>query len=652
MTSQPVTLATVSYPPEPGRIHRMLKGLLLGAIAGILFANAEVMAIPLFTYILWSVRVNPFTPAVASLYAQEVIQIALLGTLVATLGGRWLAARPYHFMGLLTALLLPLPFVLSTTAPLVVGGAALVALPLSCLGVWLSQRHTLRGWVGLALLLFGPFPLLALLPSNNSLPAEAGRPVPPEGAPNVLWVVFDTTRADHLSLYGYSRPTSPELDRLAADGAVFEQAYATTSWTAPSHASMLTGLYPRQHGCTFEHTSLAPDIPFLPQLLTEAGYDTALFAGNPWLDSHSGLNRGFLLTVPSWRSSFTSWFMLAGALRHTLALVEVDKGAANSNSELERWLSGRPQQAQARPFFAFVNYTEAHVPYFDIPEADREAFMPAGALTSEQKAVSLHLTNAEMQNRYAKDVLSPRDREIAIGLYDGGIRYEDQRLGELLALLKHQKLLDNTLVIVTADHGELLGEHDRYGHDQTLDHPLVRVPLVLRWPGQIPAGRRIQAPVQLTDLFATVLEAVGKGELLTAEARQRTLFPALKGEADPARPVFAELEPPLRSERLVKRLREVGIEPTTYRFASVQAENLRLIRGPGTAERLFDLSVDPGEEYNLLPEQEGQAQVMRALLAWFEQDHPPREKATTPAAAGQGLDAVSQERLKSLGYVQ
>lgn len=623
---------------------RLVKGLLLGGLHGVIFANAEVLAIALFTYILWNMRVNPFTPQITTLYIQEAIQLSLLGGVVALVGGRWIDGRPYRLLGVMTALLLPLPFLLKATAPLVMAGTMGVALGISCLGVRLLQGNNPLRWVALALLMTGPIPLLFVLPGAKTTQAAEHRPSPPPGAPNILWVIFDTTRADHLSLYGYERQTSPHLDQFAADSVVFERAYSTASWTAPSHASMLTGLYPRQHGCTFEHTYLAQDIPYLPEILAEAGYDTALFTGNPWLDVHSGLSRGFLHKVPSWRSSFTTWFMLAGSLQRHFSLIEVDKGAAHSNAELERWLLTRTERTESRPFFAFVNYTEAHVPYFDIPAEDRAAFMPEGVPWLEQKALSEHTATSELRNRYAPDVLSERDQTIVKALYDGGIRYEDRRFGELIELLRRRGELDQTLVIVTADHGELLGEHDRYGHGQTLDHPLVHVPLVMRWPGHIPGGVRSDVPVQLTELFGTVLEAAG-----LPEVQHPSLFSVLKGVAPMDRPIFAELFPPLRSERFIERLRAVGHDPLTYQFTSIQKSNLRFVRGPASAENLFDLSADPGETHNLVLERPAEANALRAGIEQFEREHPKRGAATIPQ---QELDAVSRERLESLGYVQ
>jgi arylsulfatase A-like enzyme len=372
----------------------------------------------------------------------------------------------------------------------------------------------------------------------------------------VLWFVFDTTRADHLSLYGYPRPTSPHLDQVAREGVAFTRAYATAPWTLPSHASMLTGLYVHQHRADHGRFHLDTGIPMLSEFLLDAGYDTALFAGNPWLDAHSGLSRGFAHVVPAGRTPMIEKAFLAGLLRSRLSGGEADKGALESNTAFKAWLEHRA--AGGRPFFVLVNYLEPHMPYHQVPAGDRERFLPAGTTLEEATSASNRFINLFSGRESGQP--AAREKAIAQALYDGGIANIDRRFGEIIELLRRTGGLDDTLIIVTADHGELFGEHGIYGHDLGLYDPLIHVPLVMRLPGRVPAGARIDAPVQLVDLFPTVLELTGLRDRTPANAYGRSLWPVIAGVPQPDRPVFAEYTKPTLPWA-VKAIRRMGFDP-------------------------------------------------------------------------------------------
>jgi arylsulfatase A-like enzyme len=290
-------------------------------------------------------------------------------------------------------------------------------------------------------------------------------------------MTLDTTRADHLGVYGYERPTSPNLDELAAHAEVYEKAYSTSSWTLPAHASLFTGRYPRSHGMRHDPAGelvladaidapegirargLSDEALTLAEILQAAGYRTGAVVAGPWLHRSFGLSRGFVHYDDE-------------AVHSARRAAEVTDGAL-------RWLEQGDE-----PFFLFLNYFDPHAPYAPPPRY-RKTFLPRGA---------------EVNLRSSRQ---------APALYDAEILYMDEQVGRLLRALRERGLYDDTLVIVTADHGELLGDRGTWGHERYLWEPLVRVPLVVKRPGPRQPGRREQAPISIVDVLPLVLEAVG-----------------------------------------------------------------------------------------------------------------------------------------------
>ena len=321
---------------------------------------------------------------------------------------------------------------------------------------------------------------------------------------NVLLIVIDTLRADHLSSYGYSRPTTPNIDRLARDGMLFEKAFAESSWTLPSHATIMTGRF------TYEHkaggTPLSDRYPTLAQFLSTKGYATAGFVANTFYCSpRTGLNRGFAEyqayfgTVADMISrTFYGKLLLDQLLLVGYYDIPGRKRAADVNQEFLRWLEVNRQA----PYFVFLNYLDTHDPY--IPPA------------ASQKRFSQHSTPGTRVN----SLLFPRDftggrklfkQEVQTEIdgYDDSLAYLDAELGSLFDKLKAMNLLDNTLVIITSDHGESFGNHGLYGHGNSLYKDLLHVPLIVRYPGTVPAGVRVSRAVSLQAIAATVVNILG-----------------------------------------------------------------------------------------------------------------------------------------------
>jgi arylsulfatase A-like enzyme len=357
---------------------------------------------------------------------------------------------------------------------------------------------------------------------------EAARPLPPAGSPNVLLIVLDTVRADHLSLHGYQRPTSPTLDRLARRGIRFDEARATAPWTLPSHASMFTGRWPRELAVKWL-TPLQGNFPTLAEYLGAHGYATAGFVANHYCSYDTGLDRGFthyedylLEQLSPFRTAgmvdltlntladmgvalsrhLDAWPLRplqAAVLRRLLARDR--KGAGSVNREFLDWLEQRQQPG--RPFFVFLNYFDAHTPYV----------LPTGAA---YRVGPRPRTQADLQvlERWAeldKLRLPQPYRTLARDSYDNCLSYLDARLGDLFDELERRSLLDRTLVIITSDHGEELGDHDLFDHGESLYRPEIHVPLLIVLPSHNPSGRIVSETVSLRDLPATVADLVGLG---------------------------------------------------------------------------------------------------------------------------------------------
>jgi arylsulfatase A-like enzyme len=312
----------------------------------------------------------------------------------------------------------------------------------------------------------------------------------PPSHPNVLLISVDTLRADHLGVYGYPRPTSPHLDRLAAEGVVFENAYSTSSWTLPSHVSLLTGLYPAFHGVQDEGTKLITTVPTLAEGFRNLGYHTLGLVSHFYVSSEFGLERGF--------DTFDDSLPYSGP-ENPVAGVMVDR--------FEQLLDEVP----AKPLFAFVHFFDPHWPYtpatpFAESFADPEYQGPVDG------------TVKSLQPFFAPGAPVDRpDLQQMIDLYDGEIAYLDSQIERLLEVLDRRGLLDEMIIVFTADHGEEFKEHGQLGHATTLFEEQVRIPLIVSGAPAFSPGTRRQDLVSLIDIGPTLLELVGSDLLAQSQ---------------------------------------------------------------------------------------------------------------------------------------
>jgi arylsulfatase A-like enzyme len=461
--------------------------------------------------------------------------------------------------------------------------------------------------------------------------AEAPRP------PNIVLLVVDTVRADRLSCYGYERPTTPNIDALCERGIRFDDAWSTSSWTLPAHASLFTGRYPIEHGATQEHTRLDEALPTLAELLGERGYAVFGASANPVVSRASGLARGFGDFAETWRERGKA---PPPPERHPNLLA------------VERFLRGVPED---RPFFVFVNYIEAHGPY-DPPEPHRRRFLrvpessPVVATARTRRPVAYYLDHS---------AISMREFSVLNDLYDGEIAHVDELVGALVDFLERTGRLRDTVLVLVSDHGENIGDHGHFRHVFSLYGTTVRVPLVVVLPDGRGAGSVRDDPVGLVDLFPTILGLAGVAP--PAGSRGRDLL--ADGADAAAPPVFAEYYYPLQALELfgedAPRRYPTQLAPHLRRLRSVEEDGLRLVWSSDGRNELFDLREDPGERRNLAGEA-GLAERERHLHALLEDyvreaggPRPLPDAATRPAPIGAfgDLDPDSAAQLRELGYL-
>lgn len=317
--------------------------------------------------------------------------------------------------------------------------------------------------------------------------------------PNILLIVVDTLRADHMSTYGYKRDTSPNLSRIAERGVIFDNAIAPASWTLPSHASMLTGLYPHDHHTDKDDDVLAQKWPTVGEVLLSKGYRTAGFSANILNFSRScGLGRGFAHFEDYYGAKPTTLFSRV-SLGRRLQLWMRRFGrrgnfigrqrAAEINNRALAWIG-----SNKRPFFIMLNYIDAHDPYKP-PEPFLHAFTqqkdPGGkiSLIFDQVVTSLDAESLAGE----------------VAAYDGSIQYVDTQIQDLMNSLRKRGILDNTIVVITSDHGEAFGEHNLLSHKNGLYREVIHVPLIVWNPKAIPAGRHVSRPISLVDIPRTLI---------------------------------------------------------------------------------------------------------------------------------------------------
>ena len=454
-----------------------------------------------------------------------------------------------------------------------------------------------------------------MLVSATLLAAPGCRPVRGNRL-NVLLVTFETTRADHLGAYGYPRDTSPSFDKAASQGVLFEHHSTVSPRTNPSLASLLTSTYPHENGVRNLMLPLEPENRTLAEVLRAAGYATGAVQTHPRLVKASGLAQGF---------------------RDYDDDVAAHRLAPEACARAEAWV--RDASRGSRPWFLWIHLMDPHWTY-DPPDPWRTRYVPddprTTAVYEDLRARRLTIGPIIFQNTMPED-------EVAsfIGLYDAELRFTDEALGGLLQSVADLGLEGRTLVVVTADHGESLGEHAYFfEHGALGSEPEVHIPLLFRWPGTLPEGRRIASTVRSIDVAPTILDLAG----LPAESafRGQTLRPYLEGGEAADRACFGETDMSFHEENVGREIPGIAGKSRWLRKGRFKLVFVPHAKRPAEW-RLFDLVTDPGElddAGSRLPEVRDA--LRRELGAWMAED------------AGKERDyhisKEAREQLRSLGY--
>ncbi len=512
-----------------------------------------------------------------------------------------------------------------------------------------------RRWVAAALA--GLFAVAAIGWAAYSLSDDDPPATVPPSRPNVLIVLWDTVRADHLSLYGHEVSTTPALKAFAEQAVVFDNAVSPGMWTVPSHGSMFTGLPPSTHGANFDWRWLDHHHTTLAEHFRDHGYDTFAFSANPNLSKRgANLLQGFDTIQTSWTQPW--WPLVRRATRVKLlpndASTEISpafegnrpgnayyNGGIATGRALNQWLDDREP---GKPWLAYLNYMEAHKPRVPMLRHRREVMDEA----MHEVALKTDVTFLN-QMAFGYGVFDYSDVQLAAAraVYDACLRELDWFTDKLMRRLDERGMLEDTIVVLTSDHGESLGEHHRFGHRYDLHQTLLHVPLLIRYPKGL-EPRRVSEPVSTQDLFATLTELVDLPAAPTA-THSRSMFGAPRGS------LFSEVETfdSAGLELVLKHFDHIeepegGFERT---FRSIRKGSSKLILDNLDHAELYDLETDPLEETDLAPEQ---PETVAKLVAEME----ARWEALPAYDAGKRTDedrpVVSRKEksmLEVLGYV-
>jgi arylsulfatase A-like enzyme len=509
---------------------------------------------------------------------------------------------------------------------------------------------------------------------------------------DIMLLVLDTQRVDRLSCYGYKQQTSRCLDEFATDATLFRHAYAPAQWTVPSHTSMFTGLYPGQHQMLHAYSTLPKDMPTIAGLLAQNDYFTAAFCNNPLLGVvNTGLQKGFqsflnycgLMTsrpnqegiaknmFDRYRHHFKRFvadvlITVQDAFARSDLLLDLSfsplmaplwqtalsfKGnTARSLNDAARLLIERKDIAEDKPIFSFINLMGTHMPYHP-PRRLIENFAPE-VHTSRSARRQLRQFNSDVFGWLAplSSELDAESKSILDGMYNAEVANQDELVGAFFKKLRDAGVLDHTLVIICADHGEHLGEKHLMGHTMSLYNTLVHVPLIVRDPnGDFPRGTSVDRVVSTRRIFHTILAAAGQGD---EQEQQYSLANYADGDPEQGN-IFSVGITPQNLLNVMQRRRPDLI--TTYHCDQPRSaawnNRYKLIQIGDVDSELYDIRDDPEEKidlHDILPEQ---VEVLQEKLQDFLHQTHLASTGTSDNQHHEQNDPQVQRRLRDLGYV-
>ena len=428
--------------------------------------------------------------------------------------------------------------------------------------------------------------------------------------PNIIIFMMDTQGARNLSCYGYRKKTTPNIDRVAEEGTLFERHFVTAPWTLPVHASLFTGRYESGHGAGAQHEGLEPGLPSLPEVLAQSGYLTVAFCSNSWAVSDDQWNpgKGFEEIIRYGREDVPP---------EPPYIHDEKLGSDNKSMKLvgvaKRWIKEKAL-GETRPFFMFAHNGAPHDPYRP-PEPFRSQFLLQGVSFEE----AVKRKGNQVESTIGAKALSFEDWEIQRSLYDGETACLDHRIGLFVEVLKEFGIYDETLFIIIGDHGDSQGEHIRYSyHSQNgVYDAVVHTPLVARMPGVFPAGRRVDELVQIVDIFPMILDLL---ELDQPEARKSiqgaNLLQSLEGEIREF--AVIEAQTPIHVLRRAW-VRDPDCDPR-WAFPALKAartKKYKYIWHASGEDKLYDVLRDPDERWDIIDQRPEVARELQKKLEKF-----------------------------------
>ena len=557
----------------------------------------------------------------------------LWGVLIAAVAdrGEWWFTTPPSFVAQSTAEALrgnALVFLLAFVALVAVFFALSVRL----------RRPRLRAGVILMITFFLASRMIA---ARRDLPSLG---VPAPDALSVMLITSDTTRADYIGAYGDSTMKTPRFDALAAQGALFEEAYSQIPVTGPSHTTLFTGQAPWEHGALLNGVSVNPNVEMMAEHLRKQGWRTGAFVSAYVLEGKLGFSRGFEVYdddfswLQGWASTLPGRLSAAFTRRFNPEHVLERRGGRTVDQALD-WLGG----IEEKPFFVWVHLFDPHGPYAPPPPWDTAYYQgdprdPAHTSMSQVEGVA----------SYLKPTLEGiTDVEWVRAQYAGEVSYADEQLGRLLDWLDETGRADSTLVVIAGDHGESLGEHNVwFNHGDDLFEPSTKVPLAMRLPGSIPAGTAVSVPVELTDVAPTIYELLKldppstvKGAPLTETFTNPYFYP---------RPEARGLTFDRQANLAARKAGE--ITAPIYRMMSLRKPGSFLFvyrDAPGLENALYDLS-DGGTDQDPPVDNPG----LSRALAETAHSYILQMTSADLARSGQELDEETRQKLEALGYIE
>ncbi len=475
---------------------------------------------------------------------------------------------------------------------------------------------------------------------------------------------MDTARAEE-----FGEQTSFETySELANAGTHYTNSYASAPWTLPSHAALFTATYSSRHGAHAGHKHLNEDLTRLSEAFSQSGYQTVGFSNNTWVSGEFGFQRGFDNFLKGWQyiqseNDLSDIAREKEGLNQVLAAMpriiqgnpivnvantvygkfihkQSDYGANRTNSRFKKWLSNRETE---QPFFTFINYLEPHLEY-QPPKAHAERYLPEDVPYEEALSIS--------QDAWAyisgKNSLDERDFKILKSLYRAEIAYVDDRINELQTMLQEAGEWEDTVFVITGDHGENIGDHGFMDHQYCLYDTLLHVPLVIHG-GEFTGGDTVNDLVQLTDLGPTLLDAAGiDAPKFREQAQGRSLHP--DANTSDREFAFAEYMAPQPSMEALEQ--RVGTLPESVReydrsLRVVRTEKWKLIRGSDGLIELYNVDDDPKETENVADENPDQVSTLESKLdEWLASfEHAENDKEVS-------MREQTKQRLEDLGYIQ